>query len=165
MTPCVTRRIFVVSSLLAPFLLNGCNGEADAAQPPQIGYGRDTCARCGMIISDERYAAALVAPDGRVRLFDDAGEMLMSAAEDAPEGQRAWAHDRQGKQWIDATTAIYARGEPETTPMGTGYVAFAKREDAEAFAAQPGGLGQVWTWEEVIANQAYNGATPAADDQ
>lgn len=64
-----------------------------------------------------------------------------------------------------ATTAIYARGEPETTPMGTGYVAFAKREDAEAFAAQPGGVGQVWTWEEVIANQAYNGATPAADDQ
>lgn len=152
----VTRRAFVGTSLLAPLLLSRCSGQTDASQPPAINYGRDTCVRCGMIISDEHFAAALVAPDGAVRLFDDAGELLLSVAEEAPEGQRAWVHDRHGMQWIDATAATYARGAPETTPMGTGYVAFAKREDAEAFAGQPGGVGQVWTWQEVIAQQAAN---------
>ena len=165
MIPCVTRRAFVASTLLAPLLMSSCNEETNTAQPPQISYDRDTCVRCGMIISDERYAAALVAPDGSVRLFDDAGEMLLSAAEDEKAVQHAWAHDRQGRQWIDATAAIYARGAPETTPMGTGYVAFARREDAEAFADQTGDSGQVWTWEEVIARQAYNDDAPAADDQ
>ena len=151
-----TRRTFVASSLVAPLLLSRCGGQTDDAQPPEINYGRDTCVRCGMIISDERYAAALVAPDGSVRLFDDAGELLLSVAEEATEGQRAWVHDRVGTQWIDAATASYTRGAPETTPMGTGYVAFAKREDAVAYAATPDGEGQVWTWQEVLAQQADN---------
>ncbi|MCA9877724.1 MAG: nitrous oxide reductase accessory protein NosL [Thermomicrobiales bacterium] len=165
MTPRLTRRAFIGSSLLAPLLLGSCGGQTDAAQPPEITYGRDTCVRCGMIISDERFAAALVAPDGSVRLFDDAGEMLTTVTEEALEGQRAWVHDRHGAQWIDATTATYALGAPETTPMGTGYVAFARREDAETFAAQPDSLGQVWTWPEAIARGAHNDGTPAADDQ
>lgn len=143
--------MFVASSLLAPLLLGGCGGQVDAALPPAITYGRDTCDRCGMIISDERFAAALVAADGSARLFDDAGEMLLSVTEAGLDGQRAWVHDRNSAEWIDATTATYARGAPETTPMGTGYVAFARREDAVAFAAQPGGAGQVLTWQEAIA--------------
>lgn len=163
MTPRLTRRAFVTSSLLAPLLLGSCGGQADAALPPEITYGRDTCVRCGMIISDERFAAALVAPDGSVRLFDDVGEMLLTATEEEREGQRAWVHDRDSVQWIDATAATFARGAPETTPMGTGYVAFAQREDAEAFAAQPGGLGQVWTWPEATAHGVRNDGTPAAD--
>lgn len=152
----VTRRVFAVSALLAPLLLSGCGGQTDAAQPPEISYERDTCVRCGMIISDERFAAALVAPDGSARLFDDVGEMLLEATEGDLEGERAWAHDRQGAQWIDAMAATFARGAPESTPMGTGYVAFAKRDDAVAFAAQPGGSGEVWTWQEAIALHSAN---------
>lgn len=152
----VRRRAFVLSSVLAPLLLSSCGGQTETAQPPEIAYDRDTCARCGMIISDERFAAALVAPDETVQLFDDVGEMLLSVKEEGSEGQRAWAHDRNSREWLDATTATFVRGAPETTPMGTGYVAFTRREDAVAFAAQSGGSGQVWTWQEAIAHSAEN---------
>lgn len=161
----VTRRVFAVSSLLAPLLLSGCGGQTDVAQPPEISYERDTCVRCGMIISDERFAAALVAPDGSGRLFDDVGEMLLEAAEGDVEGQRAWAHDRQSAQWIDATAATFVRGTPETTPMGTGYVAFGKRDDAVAFAAQLGSSGEVLTWQEALLATQPTTAVLTADDQ
>lgn len=147
----VNRRALVLSSLLTPLFLGSCGGQTETRLPPKISYDRDTCTRCGMIISDERFAAALVAPDGSVQLFDDVGEMLLSVTETEPEGQRAWGHDHNSGEWIDATRAFFARGAPETTPMGTGFVAFSRRDDAVAFAAQSGGSSQVWTWQEVIA--------------
>ncbi|MCC7023719.1 MAG: nitrous oxide reductase accessory protein NosL [Thermomicrobiales bacterium] len=147
-----SRRTFVGGALLAPLILAGCGAATDAEAPPAITYDRDTCARCGMIISDERYAGGLVAEDGTARLFDDVGEMLQSVRESGLNGQRAWAHDWGSRDWIDATTAIFVKGDPKSTPMGTGIVAFASRDAADAYIAEQGGTAM--TWEEAIAPKA-----------
>ena len=113
------RRLFLGGVALAPLVLAGCGGEqADAAAPPEITYGRDVCSRCGMIISEERYAAGLVAGDGTAALFDDLGEMLQSVREEGLQGRRAWVHDWARWEWIDATSAVYVRGEQETPGQG-----------------------------------------------
>ena len=144
------RRSFTAGALLAPLVLVGCGGDqADVTAPPEISYGRDTCHRCGMIISDDRYAAALVAADGTSEVYDDVGEMLQSVSETGLNGRRAWVHDWSSRQWIDATAAIFIRTAPELTPMGTGYIAFERPQDAAAFASEPGAVPL--TWEEVVA--------------
>lgn len=147
----LTRRGFTAGMVLTPLALTGCGGEpADTARPPEINYDRDTCDRCGMIISDDRYASGLVAADGSADLFDDIGEMLKSVRETGLGTDRAWVHDWLSREWIDATTAIYVRAAPELTPMGTGIVAFKQRQDAEAFAAERD--GQLLTWAEAVAD-------------
>ena len=44
--------------------------------PPDIVYGRHICLECGMIISEERVAAAYEW-EGEDRVFDDIGDMLI----------------------------------------------------------------------------------------
>jgi copper chaperone NosL len=145
-----SRRVFLGGAVACPLLLAACGGgQPAAAAPPEISYGRDTCDRCGMIISDERYAGGLVAAEGTNLLFDDVGEMLQSVAEDGLGGRRAWAHDWNSGAWIDAATASYVRADPAMTPMGTGFAAFAARQDAESFAAEHDGA--VMTWDDAIA--------------
>ena len=97
-----------------------------------------------MIISDERFAAVLTADDGEPMLFDDVGEMLQTVAVEGLDGRRAWAHDRDSKTWIDATTATYVAGDAAATPMGTGIVAFAGRDAAAALAAEQGAAFASW---------------------
>jgi len=75
----MTRPVTVLG--LAAILLttiSGCNRDEGAA-PPTIHYAEDVCALCGMIVSDERFACAVVAPgDGErfVAIYDDIGDML-----------------------------------------------------------------------------------------
>ena len=37
----------------------GCSS-SDPTAPPTVYYGQDVCVMCGMIISDERFAAAMI---------------------------------------------------------------------------------------------------------
>jgi nitrous oxide reductase accessory protein NosL len=143
-----TRRAVLAGAVLTPLALAGCGGQPAAAGPPQIAFGRDTCAACGMIISDERFAAALTVEDIEPVLFDDVGEMLQTVAAEGLAGRRAWAHDRESVAWLDAMTATYVRGDAGTTPMGTGFSAFANRDAAAAFAAEQG--GDVMAWDDAI---------------
>lgn len=146
-----SRRVFLGGALLGPLLLAGCGGEqTDAAAPPEINFGRDTCDSCGMIISDERYAAALVAADGTTEIFDDIGEMMQAVRAEGLNARRAWVHDWDSREWIDATSATYVQGDPEATPMGTGIVAFTTKDGAEAFAAESN--GPMVTWENLTAD-------------
>ena len=87
-----------------------------------------------MILSDDRYAAAVVTIHKGERheyLYDDLGEML--AHPPSTQGDvKQWARDNQTRQWIDASTAYYVRSRRLHTPMGYGVVAFANLQDAEA---------------------------------
>lgn len=148
----LTRRLFLAGAALTPLALTGCGGGPAAAAPPDISYGRDTCDRCGMIISDERFAAAVTSEESEPLLFDDAGEMVETVAETGLESRYAWARDHGGAGWLDATKAVYVRGDESTTPMGTGVVAFGKRDGAASFQAEFG--GEILTWDEMIASAA-----------
>ncbi|MCC6314027.1 MAG: nitrous oxide reductase accessory protein NosL, partial [Thermomicrobiales bacterium] len=145
------RRRVLLGLLAAPLLLSGCGPEqASAMDPPRIDYGRVTCDRCGMIVTDERHAAGLVEETGDAAIFDDAGELIATVQEQQLGSRRAWVHDYPSSRWIDGVTALYAVGKGVTSPMGTGVVAFAERKPAEAFAAEQGAV--VMTWDEVLAD-------------
>lgn len=120
--------------LLALFLLVACAGPKPG-QPPEIVFGRHECARCGMIVSEERYAAGFVGDDGEPVAFDDLGELL--ALLDAEPGlrARAWARDLNGRGWLRLSEAAVVQVPALATPMGTGWAAFATREQADAFVS------------------------------
>lgn len=148
-----------VASLLAVLLVLvavGCGAPpADPLAPPEILYGEDVCDECGMIIDDERFAAAVIVSVGgetEPRRFDDIGDMI-AYAERQPELEvlRWYVHDLETLDWLDATTAHYVRADPARlpTPMGFGLAAFAESARAEAFAMET--EGDVLGFEELLA--------------
>lgn len=136
--------------ILGSLVVLGCGGGREADEPPEIRFGRDTCSRCGMIISEERFAGGLVADNGEQRVFDDIGEMVMTVKEEGLGSQRVWVHDYESAEWVDGTTAIYVATESVITPMGSGLLAFQQRADAEAFVEE--NEGTIMTWEDVLAS-------------
>ena len=128
----------LLAGLLAAFVV-GCD-RAPADAPPQIKYGHDECAHCGMILTDERCAAAIIVQDANGRtslLFDDIGDMLdyESAHPDLAITHR-FVHDFAVRTWLDATAASYVVSETIHTPMGSGIIAFANASQAQASGAQ-----------------------------
>lgn len=125
---------------LAALELCGCGGEA-SLEPPVIHYGESICDVCGMIISDERFAAAIVWADDGGRhelLLDDAGE-LADVKRVASDREVVYVHDALSADWIDARAAVFLRSEDLHTPMGTGVAAYADRASAEAAQQARGG--------------------------
>lgn len=151
----MTRRaliLAVVASLLLP-TLNGCRRKPNL-DAPEIRFGQDTCAECGMIVSDERFAAAIVLlnpHDERVELlFDDIGEMLNFSLPQHSD-VRFWVRDMNTKTWLDATTAFFVVNSELHTPMGTGVAALSSRDAADAVAVSQ--KGKVVGFEQVRANR------------
>lgn len=140
------RRITVLMLLALSVTLISCGGESRADQPPKIEYGEDVCSRCNMIISEERYAGGIVNEDGDALIFDDIGEMIFVIQEEGLQGRRVWVHDSESLEWIDGTSAFYTASKDVVTPMGSGVIAFATREDAEANS------DVVMTWEQILTD-------------
>lgn len=127
-------------------LLSACGGASvDPNTPPEIVYGEDVCDQCGMIISDERFAAALVvekaANDFEYLLFDDAGEMFAFVAADKGQTKIAswYVHDYNSREWLDAQVAWFVLAESLQTPMGFGVAACAHEPEAQSLAQEWGG--------------------------
>ncbi|TVQ30209.1 MAG: hypothetical protein EA376_13715 [Phycisphaeraceae bacterium] len=128
----------LATGLMAPALLlaASCASE-DPAAPPNVHLGDDVCAVCHMIVSDERYAAALSVRDERGRvekpLFDDIGCLFEHEAS-APDQEILARHVRHADAgvWIDADAAVYLQSRELHTPMGFGIGALATRAEAES---------------------------------
>ena len=114
-------------------LIVGCQGPR-ADQPPQIRYGEETCAFCGMLISEERFAAALTASAGETKTFDDIGCLLHDLAQQNRSMAHVWVHDYGSGRWLEASRAVFVRSREVPTPMGGGLFAFSTQEEAEQFA-------------------------------
>ena len=133
----------VIALIIAIFLIialvSGCTRKSEDG-PPQVRYGQDECALCGMIVSDARHAAALRAVlDGETRdlLFDDVGDMIKyEQANPAAKPIRRYVHDFETRQWVDAAQARFVRDATVHTPMGSGIVAFADEIRARARGKQ-----------------------------
>jgi copper chaperone NosL len=136
-------------AVLLAVTVSACAPSRDPLSPPDIGYGQDVCDRCGMIISDERFAAAMIVrtPSGtQARKFDDVGEMLAYGAENPQfEVVRRYVHDYVSLEWIMADSATFVRSSGLATPMGYGLVAFADASAADALAREID--GQVLTFD------------------
>ncbi len=132
--------------------------------PPEVRWGQDICFECSMILSDDRYAAAVVTIQMGERheyLYDDLGEML--AHPPSTEGNfKQWARDNQARQWIDASSAYYVRSRRLHTPMGYGVVAFANLQDAEALRDET--EGELLALSD-LSNTDHLGHDAASEDQ
>ncbi|MCS7224590.1 MAG: nitrous oxide reductase accessory protein NosL [Armatimonadetes bacterium] len=121
--------------LIALFLcsasLVGCR---PSSGPPVIRWAEESCDRCRMLISDERFAAAAQFPDGSVRQYDDPGCLLDDLREQQQSPEKIWLRSYDGKSWLDAEDAWLVHTDKITTPMGSGLAAFADQEEAQAFA-------------------------------
>jgi hypothetical protein len=105
-------------------LLTGGCGNHVPPGPPIIHYGQDACAGCGMIISDERFASALVisTTDAPALLFDDIGCMLRYEHDQPALSVQRFFHDAETRKWIDEShAALHKSGR--NTPMGSGLIA------------------------------------------
>lgn len=133
-------------SVLIVLSIGSCS-KRDPDAPPVIHPGEDVCAHCGMIISEERFAGAVVRGEGRdetIELYDDIGEMLGDLADTS--GARVWVHDYTTGEWIRGTEATYLVNSDLTTPMGTGTAAFA--DPARAKDIQQTKHGEIRTFDE-----------------
>ena len=131
----MTRGVAGALSGLLGLLLVGCQAPR-ADQPPQIRYGEETCAFCGMLISEERFAAALTTVTGETEAFDDVGCLLHALTRPDRSGARARVHDYRSGRWLEAPRAVFVHSDDVPTPMGGGFAAFSTHEAAEQFARE-----------------------------
>lgn len=125
-------------ALLALLLLAAaCRGDAPGDPPRHTG--RESCARCGMAVSEKRFAGGWVDESGESVLFDDAGELLAALAERPALAAAAWVGDFESGRWIRLKEATLLRAPGLSTPMGSGVVAFASAGAAEALVRQRAG--------------------------
>ncbi len=147
-------------ALLAMLMLltTACGETADTTTgPPEIVYGRDLCVECGMLITEDRFAAAYRV-DGEVKRFDDIGGMLLHGTDtgDLPmAADDAWVHDLVSRAWVAAPAAWYVVVAGLATPMGYDIVAFADRSAAEAFTDER--TGMIYDWSELIGFSIEDG--------
>ncbi len=107
------RKFFaIVLSLCASSACQGGDGPVDPV------WGKQPCAHCAMLVSDARFAAQALEPDGTRSYFDDIGCLILWLEDKSQT--RAWAHDGASRQWLDAEKATYRTGEK--TPMDFGVV-------------------------------------------
>jgi len=125
-------------------LVWGCT-RAEVSGPPSLRLGRDECAECGMIISEDRCSSALLVERAGGRehvLFDDIGCMLDYEHENTDlRVVGGFVHDYVTRQWTGSAAAAYLFA-PEAnlgTPMGSGMVAFSSREGAAKAKESSGG--------------------------
>jgi copper chaperone NosL len=122
----------------------GCARDG-AIAPPQIRYGEDVCAVCGMIISDDRFAAGLVTgapPRYETLAFDDVGCMLAyerPASGNSPVVAARFVRDFEAGEWRPAETAWYVHAPALQSPMAFNLAASAGPAGAEALASARGG--------------------------
>ncbi len=154
-TPGIVRALALLVMAFVLPVLAACGPAPDPLAPPEIVYGEDVCDACGMIISEERFAAATIiqGDDGPApRRFDDIGDMIEHHQRNPDlEILRWYAHDYDSLEWLDATTATYVRSARLSTPMGHGLAAFRDPARAEAFAGEMAG--------EVLSFDALSGGT------
>jgi copper chaperone NosL len=108
-----------------------------------IVYGRDTCARCRMHLSQPGFAGELRDPAGTLHKYDDLGCLLeamrASGVEPARTSADAWVEDHASGRLIPLRDATLVRVAGTETPMGSGIVAFKGEPGARTFAAERGG--------------------------
>ena len=141
-------RVLVGTSLL---LLTAACGSDSHSGPPTIHYGQDACADCGMIISEERFASAIVMADSEEAplLFDDVGCMISYEHQHSIPHAKRYFHDAATHQWLREKEAHLIKSA-RPTPMGSGIVAFATPSSAQTYDNK-NSAPTVHTYEQLLA--------------
>ena len=108
----------------------GCHG-VDTSRPPSVRFGEEACDSCRMIISDERFAAALVTATGDALKFDDIGCLIQHESNQLRPEVTYWVRDYKGQGWLNAREATFIRSASVVSPMGHGLAALPFGRSAE----------------------------------
>ncbi len=127
--------------------LKALPGESSAADPPDLRLGQHTCDQCGMVISDERFAAGWRASGSQQR-FDDIGCMITNYRNAGRPNVKAWVHDYDSHSWIPAAPATFVVSSTINSPMAYGVAALNTSEAAAALATASG--GSVTGWDPLV---------------
>lgn len=156
--------------IAALLLLAACGDAARtlaAAEPADDAV----CALDGMSLKDyPGPKAQIVSRDGKTDYFCNLAELfeVLSGGDGAHSagasyvqdmGQADWNKPRG--HWIDARSAFYVLDSRARGAMGPAIGSFARREDAQAFAAREG--GRVLAFAQIRPGMLNPGARPAHD--
>ena len=122
--------IFVLTTL-------GCQDKAPMT--PHIRYGEETCDRCGMIISEQRFASAYRTDENVMRKFDSLGCAVLHQSEENVSAEQFWTYDYYESTWLETTQAFFVESSDLLTPMGYGIVAVKTKHEAETLAQETKG--------------------------
>ncbi len=141
----------VIAIIISP-LLTACGDKETSLGPPKINYGEDI-SEMGMFVVDPRYTVAALPKESEDwMLFDDIGEFFKYRDANPDAGLQAmWVNDYQDEDSIKAEDAWYVKSAEIKSPMGWGIAAFRDETDADAAAAELGGV--VMSWDDVQARQ------------
>jgi len=90
-----------------------------------------------MIISDERYASALVTEEGDTLKFDDLGCLIQHESAGVRPTTAYWVRDFRGDAWLNARDAIFVHSKSIVSPMGFGLASAPTTEAAAELAKEP----------------------------
>jgi copper chaperone NosL len=121
--------------------------------PAPIAWGRDTCARCHMHLSQPGYAGEIRDRQGTLHKFDDIGCLVGAIVATHAEVPEAWVEDHGGGGFVPLLSARLVRAEGVQTPMGYGVVAFQDEAAAHAFAASH--AGRVVAFEDLLGDRTW----------
>ena len=117
-------------------------------RPEAIQVGTDSCVFCRMLITDGRFAAAIVTSHGRTMTFDSI-ECLVAYLRRAGTGHElasVWVSDfRHPGSLIEAPTARFIDLGEGRAPMGRGWAAVASARDAAALGVIDAGAIRRWS--------------------
>ena len=149
------QKIYLLTVLILLLLTTSCAGNASTEpQPPHIYYGEDICEFCGMIVSEERYAAGYITQAGQEHIFDDIGDLVQARLKNPEAATAIFAHEYDNHTWIKAETAYYIKSDNLPTPMLSGIAAFASAERAQDFATELN--GQLFSFDELLTYYREN---------
>jgi copper chaperone NosL len=113
-------------------LVAGCQ-PVDRNSPPPLRFGQEACSQCRMIISDDRFAAALTTEAGDTAKFDDVGCLVKHEAGGFQASTAYWVRDLRADLWLDAREAMFVRSKTIASPMGFGLAAMRTQPAAGEF--------------------------------
>lgn len=129
----------------------GRRGRPAGDDPVEVEPG-DTCARCGMVISDMRHVGEII-DDRDVRKFDDVGELFIYRQEQGlsdGDVRATYVKGYDTGQWVEAGSAHYVVAPDVATPMGTHVLALAEEDSVGAYTVSESARER--TYEELLAD-------------
>ncbi|MBX7210902.1 MAG: hypothetical protein K1X78_21530 [Verrucomicrobiaceae bacterium] len=147
--PAVAKNTIAAAALV----LVVCSLGSCSRGPEPMRYGKDECAGCKMIVSDQRFGAEIVTIKGRVLKFDDIGCMndFVKNGGIAPgEIKESVVCDfNRPNVFIPVEKALFLKNDDLKSPMRSDSAAFATQAELEAVKARLG-AGKEEKWPAVV---------------
>jgi copper chaperone NosL len=127
----------IISLLSILIFLSACtNSQGWPPKPANIHLGKDSCAKCKMIISQTQYGGQIQEKDQPAEFFDDLGCLLAQRSRGNSTTRIIYVRSFPNGNWLKEDQAFYAVSKEIMSPMGYGIVAFSTKESAENYAKQ-----------------------------